>query len=202
MKSYPEIPHIKKSEQGQQVFAFNKLDGSNLRFEWNKKRGWYKWGSRNCLIDQTHNVLGIGIPLFIEERYGQKLEEMFKTEKEFRNVQEFVAFAEFFGENSFAGRHVESDKKDVVLFDVSVYKKGMIAPKELIKLAHNYQFEIPDLLYQGPLNKTLIDDVRTNTTLKEGVVCKWVDEKQVKMTKIKTIAWLKKLKELYNETDE
>lgn len=201
MKSYPEIPHINKSEHGQQIIAFNKIDGSNLRFEWNKKKSWYKFGSRNCMIDETHPDLGAGITLFLK-KYGSKLDNMFRTEKDFRNVQEFVAFAEFFGNNSFAGRHEIDDIKDVVLFDISVYKKGMIFPKDLIKLSEKYDFEIPPVVYNGSLNATLIDWVKHHKFLSEGVVCKWIDGKQVKMTKIKTLVWLRRLKELYNEMDE
>ena len=201
MKSYSEIPHISKSALGQTVFAFDKYDGSNLRFEWNKKRGWYKFGSRNCMIDAKHPDLGKGVTLFLE-KYGDKLSEMFKTEKDFRNVQEFVAFAEFFGPNSFAGRHDENDKKDIILFDISVYKKGMMHPKDFINLAGQYELHVPSCVHYGPLNASFIDWVRNHTFLKEGVVCKWVDGKHVKMTKIKTLAWLKRLKEMYNETDE
>lgn len=34
---YPEI----------YIYAFDKLDGSNIRFEWSRKRGFYKFGTRN-----------------------------------------------------------------------------------------------------------------------------------------------------------
>jgi hypothetical protein len=38
MKQYPSIAHYDDSILGTPMVAFNKLDGSNLRFEWSKKK--------------------------------------------------------------------------------------------------------------------------------------------------------------------
>ena len=43
MKQYPTIP---KTIQSIDIIAFDKLDGSNIRAEWNPKKGFYKFGSR------------------------------------------------------------------------------------------------------------------------------------------------------------
>lgn len=37
-----------------------------------------------------------------------------------------VVFGEYLGENSFAVQYLDSDKKDIVLFDVNLYKRGFI----------------------------------------------------------------------------
>jgi hypothetical protein len=38
MKTYPRIDYWNKGIFGSECIAFNKLDGSNLRFEWSHKR--------------------------------------------------------------------------------------------------------------------------------------------------------------------
>ena len=46
MKSYDKIPHWNKAILGEPTIAFLKNDGSNLRFEFSKKRGeFYKFGT-------------------------------------------------------------------------------------------------------------------------------------------------------------
>jgi hypothetical protein len=50
MYRYPEIDGPSKAPH-EHCLAFDKLDGSNMRFEWSPKRGWYKFGSRGQLID-------------------------------------------------------------------------------------------------------------------------------------------------------
>jgi len=47
-----------KGKFGEYSYSFIKYDGSNLRFCWNRKRGWYKFGSRNVMIDKNTPILG------------------------------------------------------------------------------------------------------------------------------------------------
>lgn len=55
MKQYPSIDgHIVHLP----VIAFDKLDGSNIRCEWNRKKGLHKFGSRKVLLGADHTVLG------------------------------------------------------------------------------------------------------------------------------------------------
>ncbi len=44
MKEYPTIPQSIGTafRELPNVYVFDKLDGSNLRFEWSKKKSWYK----------------------------------------------------------------------------------------------------------------------------------------------------------------
>jgi hypothetical protein len=44
MKTYPSIS---RDIVGQPIYAFDKLDGSNIRAEWSKKNGFHKFGSRD-----------------------------------------------------------------------------------------------------------------------------------------------------------
>lgn len=60
MKHYPTIP--KTVIHDVDVHVFDKLDGSNIRAEWNPKKGFYKFGSRKQLIDED-TFLGKSIDL-------------------------------------------------------------------------------------------------------------------------------------------
>jgi hypothetical protein len=194
MKQYPSIPHLDKFLFGETIWAFDKLDGSNLRFTWERKRGWTKFGSRRVMIDQNSN-LQEGVQIFMN-KYSEDLERIFLDK--YKSVQEITVFGEFFGEGSFAGQHVEGDPKDVILFDVNVYKRGLIPPSEFMK---NFgDLDIPGLIYQGIFDEEFIKEVKENKfNLKEGVIVKSSINKVTHMTKIKTNDWLNKVKEKLGE---
>jgi len=63
MKSYPTISTKIKPTQ---IYAFDKIDGSNIRVEWSDKQGFYKFGSRNRLIDENTYRLGESVNLIKE----------------------------------------------------------------------------------------------------------------------------------------
>lgn len=199
MKQYPKIEYFNQGYFGDTVWGFDKLDGSNVRYEWGKKRGWYKFGTKGQMISEKDENFGDAIPIFLE-KYGDDLESIFR--KTYSNIESVVVFGEYLGENSFAGRHQSQDKKDVVLFDVNLYKKGFISPREFIdNFGH---LHIPSVIYKGEYNIELIRDVRKNIyKLSEGLVCKGVRKTKgnevVWMTKIKTIEWLNKVRELFGE---
>ena len=75
MKQYPSIDATVR--RGILVYAFDKLDGSNIRAEWDRKKGFTKFGSRNVLIDETESALGASIPL-IKQKYEKDLTDIFK----------------------------------------------------------------------------------------------------------------------------
>ena len=64
MLTYPSIDSIGTSriERGVSCFTFVKYDGSNLRFEWNKKNGFHKFGTRRELFDHSHPIFGKLLP--------------------------------------------------------------------------------------------------------------------------------------------
>lgn len=197
MKSYDEISYYGKN-WGLPVIAFDKLDGSNLRFEYSKKRGFYKFGTRNMIIDRNHEQFGFAVDLFME-KYSESLTKIFNTSKQYRNALSFVCFAEVYGEKSEFGWHdYGNDKFDVTLFDVNVYKKGLVEPKQFVDdFGHT---GIPNIIYQGNLNMDLVNQIKQNEFgLREGVICKGKipnvkEPHSLFYCKIKTNDWFERLR--------
>jgi len=197
MKEYPTIPGVAKSPKDYSL-AFYKYDGSNLRFEWNKKVGWNKFGTRHRLFDKTDPVFSEAIDIF-HATVQPKIEPILI--KNYREAQEFTAYCEFFGDESFSGQHKSDDKtKRLVLFDVNVHKRGFIGPRDFIKLFGHLDITAK-LVYEGNISEEFIQMVRTNTIpgviLNEGVICKGGTKHDRWMTKIKTNQYLEKLKAVY-----
>ena len=204
MKSYPSIPHSSKSPR-QKCHAFVKYDGSNLRMEYSRKRGWYKFGTRKMLFDSNHPTFGGAIALF-QESFASDFEKVFK-DKFFKGIDSIIVFAEFFGSKSFAGQHQEDDLKTLVPFDINLNKKGFLSPKEF--LDYFGHLKVAELVYMGNLNQTLIDGVKNNnyevvdfrsrydiiTEAPEGVICKGGRGHSLWMCKIKSLAYLRTLKD-------
>lgn len=189
-------------------YAFVKYDGSNMRFEWSRKRGWYKFGTRKTMIDETSKIFGPAIPLFLE-KYGDELAKVFKKEKVFHGVKNVIVFAEYFGKESFAGAHKPWDKqKDIVLFDVNPIKKGLFGPKEFLDLFGH--LPVAEVAFQGNFGPQLIEDVRKETIdleskyevkseIPEGVVCKGGKGHELWMAKIKTERYKEALRTEYEQ---
>jgi hypothetical protein len=187
MKSYPSIPTKINSEIS--IYAFDKLDGSNIRAEWDKKKGFWKFGSRNRLLGEDQGVIYKAKDLILE-RYADDLAEVFKEKR----YQKAIAFFEFVGPQTFAGTHVEDDAHNVVLFDVNPFKKGVLAPADFIK--EYGHLKTPRVVYRGKANQELYDSVKQGTlegVTDEGVVCKGVRSRQTVMFKIKSDDWLQRL---------
>lgn len=204
MKDYPSIlgpsqaPHM-------YCTAFEKLDGSNLRWEWRRKRGWCKFGTRKQLFDRSHEEFGPAIDMFLG-KYGDAIEKVIVDSKEYRNAEYATAFAEYFGAKSFAGYHEADDPKNLVLFDVQVFKKGILGPTEFIrKFGH---LEIPRVVYEGVLNESFITAVKESRPgdgkleLDEGVVCKGGTGHELLFRKVKTLQYLERLKTAFGDAWE
>lgn len=204
MKQYPTIPYWNKGIFGESIYAFDKLDGSNFRVSWDRKLskkstttcGFNKFGTKTQIINKVNENFGDGVDIFLD-KYGDALDEIFREDKDLRNARTITVFCEYFGANSFAGWHDPKDIKDVVLFDVDVFQKGLMKPKDFVeKFGH---LHIPNVVYQGNYNQSLIDDVRANKyNLTEGVVCKGSRKTKgqdlVWMAKIKCDSWLHKVR--------
>jgi len=189
--AYPSIDGSAKAPLGKPCLAFYKYDGSNLRFEWQPKQGWFKFGSRTQLISPGNAILGAAIPRFVETMGAEVVR---RVRDDYRGMQRIIAFCEWFGPNSFAGIHTDPvDQMGLRLLDVSLYKKGFMRPRDFYKMFREMP-ECAELVYDGNLNQSFIDDVRRGVyPVWEGVVAKGDDF----MVKIKTDAYFKKLNEVY-----
>ena len=205
MKYYEETKKYDLEHLGRHILAFDKLDGSNFRVEWNRKlskksrftKGFKKYGTRHRVITHANDRFFKMVEVF-EDNYKDKIDERFRTHKIFRNVDTITLYGEFVGENSFAGWHVWDEPQDIKFFDVWLYKKGFINPSEFFSEFRD--LSMPRLIYKGPLTEQFIKEVQENKfNLKEGVVYKFVDNKNIVRGKIKTQEWLDKIKENYGE---
>jgi hypothetical protein len=192
MKSYPSIS--KEIRHDIYIYAFGKIDGSNIRAEWNSKKGFYKFGTRTQLTDEKTMPFGRAIPL-LREKYEADLTKVFREQ----GWKDAMCFFEYWGPSSFAGNHNFEEKMDITLIDVNPYKQGILFPADFIRLFGH--LDIPKVCYEGYVTTELFDHVKQSTLEGmpfEGVVCKGADDNLTKMPvmfKVKSRAWLEKLKE-------
>ena len=188
MLQYPSIKPWRDSPKGEHCIAFKKYDGSNLRWEYSPKKGWSKMGTRRQMFDSSTPLYSQSIELFNDTMAAAIVERV--NDIHGRKVERITAFTEFFGPSSFAGSHDHDEAKELRLFDVFVFKKGFIPPRQFIKAFEQYSWAA-EVIYEGNMNAEFIADVRDGKyPVDEGVICKGADW----MAKIKCIAYLDKLR--------
>jgi len=204
MRDYPSIPSYAELGRGyykgMTIYAWDKLDGSNMRAEWSSKKGFYKFGKRKHLASSDTPFLTEAPDLF-RNKYEDDLDKIFRKNR----WERAICFFEFFGPNSFAGNHEEKDrdKFDVVLFDVALNKKTIMAPKEFYKMFG--RLNLPNLIHVGRVNHEFADQI-LNSAIEgvsyEGVVCKGFNkERGLIMFKIKSRAWVDEVRQYYRDDD-
>lgn len=196
MKQYPSI--LTKIDENLSIYAFDKIDGTNIRAEFSKKKGFYKFGTRRMLIDEGHEDFGEAI-IALHEKYEDDLIRIIER----KGWDSVVCFFEWAGPNSFAGSHENSDTKDLFLFDVNVHKKGFLSPQDFLKYFGDTN--ISQLLYQGRADKSFVESVKHSfleDMTFEGVVCKAKKKNKAVMFKVKSLAWLDKLKNKCGDNEQ
>ncbi len=187
MKRYPAIPRtIKGRKRAHSVHLFDKIDGSNLRFEWSRERGWHRFGSRHRLLDASHPILGEAMALF-EMTLAEPVE---RTARE-QGWPALVAFAEFHGPGSLAGQHDPAAAKRLTLFDVAPYRYGFVGPERFLELFGD--LDTPAYLGQRMWDDDLVATVRRGELAGvtfEGVVGKAGERHRRIAVKAKTQAWV------------
>src|ERR1019366_2744008 len=128
MKEYPSITNEIRYDIP--IVMFLKLDGSNFRSSWTPKRGFSKFGSRHQLIDESNLIGKKAIPI-LKSKYEEWLSIVFRDQKW---KEEVLCFFEFHGPNSHFGQHLETEDQTLTLIDVNPLRKGILHPKEFIKL--------------------------------------------------------------------
>ena len=220
MKHYDSIPRIQDDGtlKGETVWGFNKLDGQNFCVTYNcRKKTWGPYGSRTVTVDENSEQFGPVVKWFNASNYSGILSSIVKDnsgkKQVFNGVDEVTFFFEWYGENSFAGKHQEGDEMHLALIDVFLKKKGYMEPDDYYNLFNNSGIEIPELIYKGPLNEEIIRCVQecdwTKSsdvlgTIKEGVVFKrstLMKGQRRPSVKVKTKWWLNKLHSMYSEEE-
>jgi hypothetical protein len=196
MKDYPSIPQSigQKFVEIPNAYVFDKLDGSSMRSEWAKGRGWYKHGKRQGLVDDSNPFLA-QVPVLFDEFLYDSLERIAVN----RKWKHLIVFYEFWGDKSFAGRHYENDEYHLTVFDAAADKKGIMGPEDF-RFTFEGQVETPACL--GRFNWTRgfvqrVHDGEIEGITFEGVVGKLGTRHDIVRAKAKTKAWLDKVKALY-----
>ena len=220
MKHYDSIPRIQDdgSLRGDMVVGYNKLDGQNFCATYNcRKKTWGPYGSRTVTVDENSEQFGDTVKFFNNSGYKEILEGIVKEysgkRDVFNGVDEVTFFFEWYGWNSFAGKHQEGDKMRLALIDVFLKKRGYIEPKDYEMCFRGCGIELPGLVYSGPLDAEIIEKVQNNDCsqpgcwnpfVKEGVVFKRSTLLKGQMrpsVKVKTKWWLEKLHSMYSEEE-
>ena len=199
---YPKIPDTLNCSL-KQCTAFEKHDGTNIHWVWSPENGFHSFGTRRdryaysdaslAQFHQDHPGLD-GL-----DRAFEKIEQPLSDFliKNYYGTKEFIIFTEFHGHHSFAGTHDPKEEKKLTLFDVRIDGR-LMPPEQFIKLFE--PFGIPKVVFQGKFTGQLFVDVRQGKyPVGEGVVVKGVADNQVYMAKIKTNAYLEKLKSKFGD---
>lgn len=218
MKHYDSIPRIQDDGtlQGDMVWGYNKLDGQNFCATYNVKKDKFgPFGSRTVTVDERSEQFGNTVSYFLNKGYEDilaiKVGQNRGKGEVFNGVDEITFFFEWYGNNSFAGKHEEGDEMHLALIDVFLKKKGYIEPKEYERIFRSTSIEMPELIYTGPLNSDIITRIQNNDwtkpdcefpMVKEGVVFKrstLLKGQRRPSVKVKTNWWLNKLHSTYPE---
>lgn len=221
MKRYDSIESIKydKSLLGEEVWAFNKLDGQNFGAKFNTRtKEFTDFTSRKCNVDETHEMFG-GAVIYFKTHYSDVLKSIIKENSGkkgiFTGIDEITFFFEWYGENSFAGFHQDGDELKLALIDVHLKKKGYIEPKNFFEIFGGREDILtPELIFKGKLNQEFIDSIQNNDwtatnlciypNVKEGVVIKrstLMKGQRLPMVKVKTKWWINTLHSKYTEEE-
>lgn len=220
MKHYDSIPRIQDDGtlKGDMVVGYNKLDGQNFCVTYNcRKKTWGPYGSRTVTVDENSEQFGEVVKFFNNSGYKEILEKIIKEHSGkkdvFTGIEEITFFFEWYGWNSFAGKHQEGDEMHLALIDVFLKKRGYIEPKDYEMCFRFCGIELPTLIYSGPLNAEIVEKIQDNDwtqpdcwnpIVKEGVVFKrttLLKGQRRPSVKVKTKWWLEKLHSMYTEEE-
>jgi hypothetical protein len=214
MKHYDSFENIKYDGTllGEEIWAFNKLDGQNFCAKYSpKQKEFSMFGSKTQNVDETSEQFGKAVEYFKANMANIIRDIIIENSKKrgiFNGINEITIFCEWYGENTFSGFHVEGEELKLCLIDVFLKKKGYIEPKFFYEL-FNGKIEIPEVVYRGKLTNDFIQSIQNNDwtdsncqypKIKEGVVCKrstLMKGQRLPKSKIKTKWWLDKLTKLY-----
>jgi len=194
MKPYPTIPY--EVLKGLPVYIYDKLDGSNIRAEWSKKRGFYKFGSRRRLLSDDSFIIkeAEGLILAQREALERYVVDQFRCDR-------CICFFEFWGPSSFAGLHKEDETHETALLDIEIYKRGFIDQKAYRKLQEKLDVPTPRFLTHEKMTAEIEEQARAGELGSfEGIVCKSIMTDKYKKPlrfKVKSRQWIEKVKAIH-----
>jgi hypothetical protein len=201
MLHYPKMPGSGAAPL-ERCIAFEKYDGTNFHWDWDRDFGWHAFGTRRDCFDLTpagiaaftakHAHLHEAPALFLRALAGP-LEAVLRENPIYAECAAINVFTEFLGPNSFAGLHRAEDPKELRLIDIEREPGGFVGPWRFVK--DFVSLPIARVVHEGKLTGQFAEDVRRGKySVAEGVVCKGGTEGEVWRVKIKTYAYLAKLK--------
>jgi hypothetical protein len=162
--AYPKIAGSKDAPAGRCV-AFEKYDGTNLHWVWDRELGWHAFGMRRNRFDldeagiaefHANHPGNLDAPDIFRRDLASQLEKIFRKNPAY-DVAELTVFTEYFGLGSFAGLHKEDDPKRLVLFDVET-PRGIIGPEQFV--ADFGALNVARVVYRGKLTGAFAQDIR------------------------------------------
>jgi hypothetical protein len=206
MLHYPKIPSSEGCPGGKCI-AFDKIDGTNLHWAWDRDFGWHAFGTRRDQFNLTpagiedfhraHPGLPECVDLF-QRHLADELDRIFRTHPEYSPHAEMKVFTEYSGPCSFAGVHRPDDAMELVLFDVLAGEAGLVAPFDFVRDFGHWR--TPRVVFQGAFSGKLTEAVQQGKYgVKEGVVVKGGRGPGLWMCKIKTLAYLERLKQTFGK---
>lgn len=202
--AYPKIAGSAAAPSGRCI-AFEKYDGTNLHWVWDRELGWYSFGMRRNrfdldppgIADFHANHAGFqDAPDLFFSTLATQLDSIFRTNPKY-DVPEITVFTEYFGPNSFAGLHKTGDPKQLILFDVQT-ESAIIGPEQFV--TDFGALNAARIIYRGKLTGAFAQDIRDGKyDVAEGVVCKGGTGDDLWMVKIKTNAYMERLKEAFKD---
>lgn len=198
MKDYPSIPQSTGSKffEIPDALIFDKLDGSSLRAEWSKNKGWFKFGRRNGLLDDSNPQLKASLKLF-EVTMAEPLEKIIFDQR----WSHLIVFYEFWGRQSLGGLHVDEDPKSLTLFDADADKRGIIDPRTF-RCIFEDRVATPRFLGRHNFTRGFAAHVRDNDVpgiTFEGVVAKAGYGHDIVRAKAKTQQWIDAIKAMHGD---
>ncbi|WP_417850644.1 RNA ligase family protein [Thalassoglobus sp.] len=175
---YPKIPNSRDFPLGECI-AFEKYDGTNMHFSWQRDFGWHAFGTRRDefnlddrgikLFQQRHRHIA-DAPFVFRNDHMSQINDIFKCDDRCLTTTDFTVFAEFLGPNSFAGLHKDQDAKRLVLFDVQADGE-LLSPFEFVEIFG--ELPVARVVYRGKFHGAFTEDVRNGKYgVDEGVICK------------------------------
>lgn len=200
--TYPKMPASGQAPL-QRCIAFEKYDGTNLHWVWDAELGWHAFGTRRDRFDLDESGIAdfasahaglSAAPLLFQQLLAQPLSDVLEAQT-FYASSEIIAFTEFIGTHSFAGRHRDADEKKLILFDVQT-AAGFLDPFSFVD--HFADLSAARVVYRGKLTGRFTTDVREGRyNVAEGVVCKGGETGNVWMVKVKTNAYMARLQQAF-----